>query len=60
MKQILENARSGDIELLDIPFSLEEIRGVSRPIFAILEAVRGRCEIELGGASGARHEGSKA
>jgi predicted dehydrogenase/threonine dehydrogenase-like Zn-dependent dehydrogenase len=30
------------------PFSLEEIRRVSHATFAILEAVRGRCEIELG------------
>jgi predicted dehydrogenase/threonine dehydrogenase-like Zn-dependent dehydrogenase len=30
------------------PFSLEEIRRVSLATIAILEAVRGRCEIELG------------
>jgi hypothetical protein len=30
------------------PFSLQEIRGVSRATFAILEAIRSRREIELG------------
>jgi predicted dehydrogenase len=54
--EVLESVRTGRPS----PFSLEEIRGVSRATFAILEAARCRCEIKLGGASGARHEGSKA
>jgi predicted dehydrogenase len=54
MAAVLEALRTGQPS----PFSLEEIRSVSRTVFAILEAARGGREIELGGVSGARHEGS--
>ncbi len=54
MKQILQNARTGSLELGEVhrdgrpsPFGLEEIAAVSKATFAMLESVRAGREARI-------------